>query len=838
MMMPTLVRNLKAKKSALGGLLFGLLFSIDAYATVVASVLPVSRSVQVGQTATAFATLINAGTETAVNCGLAAPAGLDAVFSSRTTNPATNLPIEPAQERIDIAPGGFQTYVFGFQPNSPIASTTIDIVFDCDNTDPALSIDGLNTLQLSASDTPVPDIVALAATLANDGVVRTPGTAGTGVFSIALANVGATGTMTVIPELSGATGNAFVCETDPLVGNCISPIGVSVETEVAAGATPTFGIFMQAQGRQALDPAAVRVRVDILDAGGVSRGSTSVAYQTQTAVASGGGTLMFDGVVVESPTNATIGPLDIDVQAQASPPAPLPAGFATASTTRNVSVSDETLLDAAMQMVLSYDASLPDDQIFVLHYNEATSTYEPVTMLAQDAEANTVTVDSRNFSPFVVATQDSTLPTTFSVSGFDPTNAAWNIRNFGSYFAPGGNCLGMSGYAVWFFNNQTQNLSAAYSTAGGAPTSIAHLAATRAHLAQSQYWAIQQFRNLDAQSDADVANSMKAALSLFNRPIVLLLGINGSPRHATVLYGYDETGFLHYDVNSSPGTSRTATVPFDGTNFGTYAGFNSFGFVAEPSLGRSQDFADLATEAAAGFTNSSDLLVSAPTQDEEVVGTDARLTGSLAGALAGGRDIVAYVNGQPTPLGQGITTFNTTIPVKSGENTLVLVAGDLANQNRWSKNAATQVLTFDAQIAATLFRATLTWRQDNTDLDLYVTEPSGETSWYADSVTSNGMELDFDNTTGFGPENTRVETGDTVLPGNYIVRVHFFSGNGPVSGTVQLLLNEGSEQQVNQDILWSISADGNFGTDGPGNTGPEWVDIATVDVQSGLITPN
>jgi hypothetical protein len=158
--------------------------------------------------------------------------------------------------------------------------------FDCTNTLPAPTITGLNTLLLSASVTPVPDIVALAATTNNDGIVNILGTGGTGAFAVATVNVGTSGSITI----SGDTGSASLpvdislCQTDPANGQCISAIGPSVTTQINAGATPTFGIFVQGNGAVPFDPAANRIFVRFRDAGGVTRGSTSVAVRTDTGL--------------------------------------------------------------------------------------------------------------------------------------------------------------------------------------------------------------------------------------------------------------------------------------------------------------------------------------------------------------------------------------------------------------------------------------------------------------------------------------------------------------------------------------------------------------------------
>jgi aldose sugar dehydrogenase len=258
----------------------GKIFAISRPSSLVAAVLPSNRSVQVGTTASAFATIINAGSVTATACGFSLLTSLPAIFSYQTTNPATNQVIGSPNTPVNIAAGAAQSYVFALTPSAPIAPTDVQFSFDCTNTNPAAINTGLNTMLLSASATPVPDIVALAATLNNDGIVTL---ASTGVFAVATVNVGATGTITASADTGAATlpVNISLCETNPETGACISAIGASVTTQIDANETPTFGIFVQGNGNVPFDPAANRIFVRFKDAGDVTRGSTSVAVRTQ-----------------------------------------------------------------------------------------------------------------------------------------------------------------------------------------------------------------------------------------------------------------------------------------------------------------------------------------------------------------------------------------------------------------------------------------------------------------------------------------------------------------------------------------------------------------------------
>jgi hypothetical protein len=250
---------------------------------VVAAVLPSSRSVQVGTPATAFATIINAGQETATGCGISPISTIPATLSFQTTDPATNQVTGTPNTPVDIPAGAAQSFVFALTPTAPMAPTDVQLSFDCANTDPAPINTGLNTLLLSASTTPVPDIVALAATLNNDGIVNIPGPNGIGVFAVATVNVGASGSITAAADTGSATLPVVInlCETNPATGQCISAIDATVTTQINANATPTFGIFVQGNGNVPFDPAADRIFVRFKDGGGLTRGSTSVAVRTQ-----------------------------------------------------------------------------------------------------------------------------------------------------------------------------------------------------------------------------------------------------------------------------------------------------------------------------------------------------------------------------------------------------------------------------------------------------------------------------------------------------------------------------------------------------------------------------
>jgi hypothetical protein len=243
--------------------------------------LPASRSIEVGGTATAFATIINPLSTALNNCFVAPVTALPASFAYQTTNPATNAVTGTANTPVAIPAGGSQSFVFALTANGAFPPTQVNLGFECTYATPAAVVGGVDTLLLSASATPVPDVVALAATTSNDGILHVPN--GSAAFAVATVNLGAGSTITATANTGSASLPLALtlCQTNPQTGQCLAPPAASVTTAVAADATPTFGIFGTASGAIAFNPAGSRIFVQFTDASGVERGATSVAVETQ-----------------------------------------------------------------------------------------------------------------------------------------------------------------------------------------------------------------------------------------------------------------------------------------------------------------------------------------------------------------------------------------------------------------------------------------------------------------------------------------------------------------------------------------------------------------------------
>jgi hypothetical protein len=249
----------------------------------VASILPISRAVQTGGPATVFGTIINTGTDVATGCTISTATAAPVSSLFQTTDPSTNALTGSPNTPADIQPGASQTFLIALTPNAPFGATDVPLDFGCTNRPSVFPVTGLNTLLMSASDTAQPDIVALGATPSGDGIVNIPGAAGTGVFSVATVNVGASGQITASADTGGVAlpVTLSICQTNPVNAQCVTPLGPTATVQINAGQTPTFAVFAQGNGIVPFNPALNRVFVRFNDAGSVTRGATSAALRTQ-----------------------------------------------------------------------------------------------------------------------------------------------------------------------------------------------------------------------------------------------------------------------------------------------------------------------------------------------------------------------------------------------------------------------------------------------------------------------------------------------------------------------------------------------------------------------------
>lgn len=99
-------------------------------------------------------------------------------------------------------------------------------------------------------------------------------------------------------------------------------------------------------------------------------------------------------------------------------------------------------------------------------------------------------------------------------------------------------------------------------------------------------------------------------------------------------------------------------------------------------------------------------------------------------------------------------------------------------------------------------RAVLSWDADNTDIDLWVTDPNGEKAYYGNPLTQQGGRMSADFTGGYGPEEFALKTP---LKGKYVVEAQYYGDRRQnLAGvtTLQLALSTafGTSKQQDQSV--------------------------------------
>ena len=105
-------------------------------------------------------------------------------------------------------------------------------------------------------------------------------------------------------------------------------------------------------------------------------------------------------------------------------------------------------------------------------------------------------------------------------------------------------------------------------------------------------------------------------------------------------------------------------------------------------------------------------------------------------------------------------------------------------------------------------RIVLNWDADNTDVDLWVTEPNQEKCMYSYKLTSNGGRISNDFTQGYGPEEYLIRKAPK---GTYRIQAHYYGNHRPsLSGkailTVQFYQNYGTPYEVKREVTRRLAS--------------------------------
>jgi Ca-activated chloride channel homolog len=100
----------------------------------------------------------------------------------------------------------------------------------------------------------------------------------------------------------------------------------------------------------------------------------------------------------------------------------------------------------------------------------------------------------------------------------------------------------------------------------------------------------------------------------------------------------------------------------------------------------------------------------------------------------------------------------------------------------------------------------LTWDADNTDIDLWVTDPNGERAFYRNRFTYQGGRMSMDFTGGYGPEEFSLKRAK---PGKYRVEANYYGDRrqnltGVTTLQVQLTTGFGTRSARDQVVTMRL----------------------------------
>ncbi len=613
---------------------------------------------------------------------------------------------------------------------------------------------------------------------------------------------------------------------------------------------------------------------------------------------------------IDVPGTATTEPIQFDVSySTISSVNGLPQNAAVASklinikTTGSATWNQYKMFSEPVEVTLPYDQTATNDDnapVRFYWYDPQTGKLDSTGFFKEDKAAHTVTFLTGSFSDFVAISVDMNfselLGLNYSVdTGFRPATDGWFIPNYGSYLESGGNCNGMVSFAKWYFSyikgGTGTGLHDKYIE--GTPSewrddATAIQLATRAQMGTSGIWGslTQQERNWASANAREVAISWIHGMLVTDEPQLIGLktrynnGTWADGGHAVLTYGYSNGMFQIYDPNfpGSGTNDRMRQIPFTYTNgFNeTYVSgltrtsslvFNIFYHAGSKLAATPGAYAGIYLSAEKKFTDNTLFptvkltdINTTPTgttpvdTDGDGIRDTPENKATISGTITGGQEAInstlIFVSNQKYTARVENGAFSQEVPLYTGDNDVVILATDTNTFDNWA-GFLKDTIRCNASVAS--LTVTLTWGQDNSDVDLHVLEPGadGRHIYYNNmGYGSNSPYLDIDNTHGFGPEHYYATEGMTLpgstnLYGTYQIRVNYYADHDSNTDQTQPITwrlhvkylafknpNTGQEFWVEQSRSGSLSVEDSSDTGNFDHGGAGWSEIWTINYQA------
>ena len=517
--------------------------------------------------------------------------------------------------------------------------------------------------------------------------------------------------------------------------------------------------------------------------------------------------------------------------------------------------SESTKFDQPVEITVPYD---PDNgEGFVIPYFiDADGKLDLLETTNIDSNNHTITFVTFHCSwySWIIPTASAPGPEDSYDTGYRPGNDGFKIINPYNEATDGQSCVGMSAFSLWYFSNEKNQ------AAGGnfysrfmdeIPPSnktgqniIATSAQTLLGKVYETFFKPNTINTSDEWNFQIITNALKNS----GKPVMIYLEpFVTHVTHVVLCYRYTDDGtglykLFIYDPNHPGNESLEITYDSHNKDFSTYNFFYSkirYLGIASFTPRLNVDFQILYDCAKANFNcDTATINIASHTNGQSVSEKNIELRGTI---ISGSIPVTKIEVWNDTSLFQANVYADGSlflpISLHAGENHLIFsCSGTIV------KDGQTQLITIGSNMDLVDFvinstyeysaiLVTLTWETDQTDLDLYVIDPTGDYSCYYHMPTLDGGELDRDDVDGFGPEHWTLTYNDNVRWGqDYKVRVHYFRNEGIVSNfTVTIVTNEGTVNERVNSYRGNLAVS-DVENDAPSDVGADWRDIATINI--------
>jgi len=493
----------------------------------------------------------------------------------------------------------------------------------------------------------------------------------------------------------------------------------------------------------------------------------------------------------------------------------------------------------AASVTIPYD---DESAIPVPYYIDDEGGLHVMQLTELDPDGGTATFETFHASLFtwIMDLLGLTPPQTAYATGYRPASDGMQVVNNGSNYNRGGECFGMTSFSLWYWEHHLADgilFPRFMYTVGGLTGQ--DIIATRTFISIAQKWNVYwpEIANETTLTDEQNYVIIRNAILNTTSPVLIYLYHTGAGAgaHSVLAYAYNRGNIHMYDPNH-PGQVSTAVYDTGTKNFNAYSGYDGIIYNGDGSLHLTESYENILTDAENQFGGSNEATIHdiSPADGTEIYDRSTILSGTIDSGEVLVEKLVVW-NGSRS-FSVDIPTdgaFSVTIPIDLGTNFIWFDTSGHDAHGNWisvPNNMDTELFTLEGVFGQAVILVTVTWDKNDTDVDTYVIDPTGDYSCYYHKYTADGGWLDVDNTWGYGPEHWTLTYDNTVRWGEpYRVRLHYYSdhGNGGTHYQVGILLYEDTPYEVTYHFGGYLGAS-DPGNDQPEDSGPDWVDIATI----------